>query len=103
MIYQDNRRQTLSCADWDYGWHIAYNSAEQVQPLLPKGSMLHVTSWYNNSESNPWAGDTRNWVGLGQRSTDDMSFSWISYYELTDEDFEEAVKQRLSLLNIGSD
>lgn len=103
VIYQDNRRQTLSCADWDFGWHIAYNYAEQVQPLIPKGSMLHVTSWYNNSESNPWAGDSRNWVGFGQRSTDDMSFSWISYYELTDEDFEEAVKQRQSQLNNGSD
>ena len=65
--------------------------------------MLHVTSWFNNSETNPWAGDSRNWVGFGQRSTDDMSFSWISYYELTDEDFEEAVKDRQILLNAGSD
>jgi hypothetical protein len=65
--------------------------------------MLHVTSWYNNSASNPWAGDTRNWVGFGQRSTDDMSFSWISYYELADEDFEEAVKARQSQLNTGSE
>jgi hypothetical protein len=103
VIYQDNRRQTLSCADWDFGWHIAYNYSEQVQPLIPKGSMLHVTSWYNNSKSNPWAGDSRNWVGFGQRSTDDMSFSWISYYELADEDFEEAVKTRQSQLNTGSE
>ena len=51
----------------------------------------------------PWAGDSRNWVGFGQRSTDDMSFSWISYYELTDEDFEEAVKDRQIVLNAGSD
>ena len=103
VIYQDNRRQTLSCADWDFGWHIAYNYADDVQPLIPKGSMLHVTSWFNNSPSNPWAGDSRNWVGFGQRSTDDMSFSWISYYELTDEEYDAAVAERLGQSNAGSD
>lgn len=96
VIYQDNRRQTLSCAFWDFGWHIAYHYAEEAQPLIPKGSMLHVTSWYNNSNSNPWASDARNWVGFGQRSTDDMSFSWISYYDLSDEEYEEAVSERMA-------
>ena len=103
VIYQDNRRQTLSCAFWDFGWHIAYHYAEEVQPLIPKGSMLHVTSWYNNSNSNPWASDARNWVGFGQRSTDDMSFSWISYYDLTDEEYEEAVSERQASLDSSSE
>tara|TARA_Y100001933_G_scaffold8563_1_gene7673 strand:- start:2396 stop:3727 length:1332 start_codon:yes stop_codon:yes gene_type:complete len=103
VIYQDNRRQTLSCADWDFGWHIAYNYSEEVQPLIPKGSMIHVTSWFNNSKSNPWAGDSRNWVGFGQRSTDDMSFSWISYYELTDDEYDEAVAERHAGFEVGSD
>ncbi len=103
VIYQDNRRQTLSCADWDFGWHIAYNYEEEVQPLIPKGSMIHVTSWYNNSQTNPWAGDSRNWVGFGQRSTDEMAFSWISYYELTDEEFAEAVEERRNSPMSGTD
>ena len=103
VIYQDNRRQTLSCADWDFGWHIAYNYSEEVQPLIPKGSMIHVTSWFNNSKSNPWAGDSRNWVGFGQRSTDDMSFSWISYYELTDDEYDKAVAERHAGFEVGSD
>ena len=94
VIYEDGQRQTLSCAGWDFGWHIAYNYKEEEQPLVPKGSVIHVTSWHNNSESNPWAADTRNWVGFGQRSTDDMSFSWVSYYKLTDEEYQEAVQER---------
>lgn len=98
VIYPSNRRQLLSCADWDFGWHITYNYAEQVQPLIPKGAMLHVISWHNNSTSNPWAADVRNWVGYGQRSTDDMSFSWISYYNLSDEEFEMAVSERRAAL-----
>ena len=103
VIYQDNRRQTLSCADWDFGWHIAYNYEEEVQPLIPKGSMIHVTSWYNNSQSNPWAGDSRNWVGFGQRSTDEMAFAWVSYYELNDDEFEEAVRERQEQLISSND
>ena len=103
VIYQDNRRQTLSCADWDFGWHIAYNYKEDVQPLIPKGSMIHITSWFDNSPSNPWAGDSRNWVGFGQRSTDDMSFSWISYYELTDEEYAASVAERQAQIAAGSD
>ncbi len=103
VIYQDNRRQTLSCADWDFGWHVAYNYLEEVQPLIPKGSMLHVSSWYDNSKTNPWAGDSRNWVGFGQRSTDEMAFSWISFHELTDEEFEAAVRERQERLLSSSD
>ena len=36
-VYQDGRVQPLNCADWDFGWHIAYNYADNAAPLLPKG------------------------------------------------------------------
>ena len=95
VIYPDGRLQTLSCANWDFGWHIAYTYANDVQPLIPKGSVLHLTSWHNNSESNPWAHDPDNWVGWGNRTTDEMAFAHISFYELSDEDYAQAVKERL--------
>ena len=98
IIYPDQRRQTLNCMGWDFGWHIAYNYADDEQPLLPKGSVIHLTNWHNNSESNPWAGDPDNWVGYGQRSTDDMAFAHMTNYYLSDEEFEEAVQERLMLL-----
>jgi hypothetical protein len=96
VIYPDNRRQTLNCAFWDFGWHLAYNYAEEAEPLIPKGSVIHVLSWHNNSESNPWAGDPDNWVGFGQRSSDDMSFTHVSYYTLSDEEYAEHVEERLA-------
>lgn len=95
VIYPDGNVSTLSCADWDFGWHIAYTFEDDVQPLLPKGSVIHLTSWYNNSESNPWAHDPDNWVGWGNRSTDEMAFAHISYYEMSDEDYAAAVRERL--------
>ena len=95
VIYPDNRRQSLNCVGWDFGWHIVYNYEDDEQPLLPKGSVIHLTHWHNNSASNPWAGDTDNWVGYGQRSTDDMAFAHMSNYKLTDEEFEQHMQERL--------
>ena len=93
-ILPDNSKETLNCADWDFGWHIVYNYNDDVAPLLPKGTTLHVVSWHDNSEANRWNDDPRNWAGYGQRSTDDMSFSWVSWYEMDDEEFETEVSAR---------
>ena len=93
-IYPDNTKAILSCADWDFGWHIVYNYQDDVAPLLPKGTLLHVTSWHDNSDGNRWNDDSRNWAGFGQRTNDEMSFSWVSWYELDDEAFEKEVEER---------
>jgi hypothetical protein len=93
-IYRDGRVQTINCVNWDFGWHIAYNYAEDEQPLLPKGTILHVISWHDNSKGNKWAADPRNWAGWGNRSTDEMSFAHISWYTLTDEEFQQHLRDR---------
>ena len=96
-IYPDGEVETLSCADWDFGWHIVYNYADEVQPLLPKDTILHTITWHDNSRANRWNPDPRNWAGFGQRSSDDMSFTWTSWFELSDEEFEAAVAEREAL------
>ena len=96
-IFPDNSKEILSCADWDFGWHIVYNYEDTVAPLLPKGTLLHVTSWHDNSDANRWNDDSTNWAGFGQRSSDEMSFSWVSWYELNDEEFEAEVDERQAL------
>lgn len=94
-IYPDGRVEQLNCVNnYQFGWHIVYNYADQVQPLLPAGTMLHVVSWHNNTTSNKYNPDPRNWVGFGQRSIDDMAFAWVNYIWLTDEDFKAQVEER---------
>jgi hypothetical protein len=93
-IFKDGRVQTINCVNWDFGWHIAYNYTEESQPLIPKGTILHIISWHDNSKGNKWAADPRNWVGWGNRSTDEMSFAHISWYTLTDEEFAQHLKER---------
>ncbi len=93
-ILPDNTTDVLSCADWDFGWHIVYNYADHVAPLVPKGTVLQVTSWHDNSDSNRWNDDPTNWAGFGQRSSDDMAFAWVSWFEMNDEDYEAALAAR---------
>jgi hypothetical protein len=95
VIYPDGRMETLSCVDrYKFGWHIVYNYADDVAPLLPKGTLIKITSWHNNTASNIYNPDPSNWAGFGQRSIDDMAFAWVSYVWLDDEEFERQVADR---------
>ena len=87
--------ETLSCVNkYRFGWHIVYMYKEDVQPLLPAGTVLHVISWHDNTAANKANPDPDNWVGFGQRSTDDMGFAWVSYYQLSDDEFKQMVLER---------
>ena len=101
-IYPNGRKETINCVNWDFGWHIAYNYEDDVQPLLPKGTTLHVISWHDNSKANKWNPDPDNWVGFGRRSSDEMAFAHISWYTLNDQEFQQAVKERLALQARGT-
>ena len=86
LIYPDNKTEQISCADFSFNWHTVYTYAEDVQPIYPAGTILHVISWHDNSPSkgNP---DPRNWVGSGNRTIDEMGFAWINWYDLTDDEY----------------
>lgn len=87
--------ETLSCVNkYRFGWHIVYMYKDDVQPLLPAGTVLHVISWHDNTAANKANPDPDNWVGFGQRSTDDMGFAWVSYYQLSDDEFKQMVLER---------
>jgi mono/diheme cytochrome c family protein len=87
------QRITLNCINYDMSWNMAYTYQDNAAPVLPKGTIIHITSWYDNTQSkfNP---DSKNWVGSGPRSVDIMSFQWQSFFYLTDEEYEQKVKER---------
>jgi hypothetical protein len=88
------RTELLSCANFHFAWHLQYHYAEDAQPLLPAGTILHVISWFDNSAGNKYNPDPTNWVGFGQRSIDEMSFAWVTMYSLTADEYSQAVKER---------
>ena len=88
LIYPGNpsnvmRRETINCANWDYNWHSVYNYQDQVAPLVPAGTVIHIVSWHDNSAGNRHNPDPKNWVGYGDRTIDEMGFSWIGWIDLT--------------------
>jgi len=89
------RTETLSCvSDYQFGWSLTYNYAEDVSPLLPAGTVIHVTTWHDNSDSNRFNPNPKNWVGFGQRTNDEMSFAWVSLYYLDEADYQQRVAER---------
>jgi hypothetical protein len=99
LIYPGNpsnvmRRETINCANWDYNWHSVYNYQDHAAPLVPAGTIIHIISWHDNSSSNPHNPDPKNWVGYGDRTIDEMGFSWIGWIDLTEEEYEKELAAR---------
>ena len=86
--------ETVSCANFDYNWHLVYNYADDVAPIVPAGTVLHVVSWHDNTEANRDNPDPNNWTGDGGRTIDEMGFAWIGWYDLTDEEYEAELAVR---------
>jgi hypothetical protein len=96
------RIETISCADFHFAWHLQYTYAPDVQPLLPKGTVLRVVSWHDNSAANKYNPDPSNWVGFGQRTIDDMAFAWVTVHYMTEDEYQQAVKDRQRARSTGN-
>ena len=89
------RTETINCvSNYQFGWHITYPYAEEVAPVLPAGTIIHVTSWHDNTTANKYNPNPRNWVGYGQRTVDEMSFAWVSLFYIDEAEYQERIRAR---------
>ncbi len=88
------RTEVVSCVNFNNSWHLTYNYADDVQPLVPAGTVLHNIQWHDNTKANPRASDPRNWVGNGSRTVDEMGFFWLGWVELTEKEYQDALAER---------
>lgn len=89
--------QTLTCVGYDHNWVRGYDYADEVAPLLPKGTILHIIGYMDNSPANKNVPDPRNWQGSGNRSVANMFIDLGQGVSLTDEQFQqEMIKRRQS-------
>jgi len=94
-IYPDGRREVLSLvSNFQWRWHVNYTYADNVAPLLPKGTVLVFTAWHDNTRNNPNNPDPDQWVGWGDRTIDEMAHVWIDVTYLEDADFQRLVAER---------
>jgi hypothetical protein len=59
--------------------------------------VLHSMIRHDNSAANRADPDPRNWRGFGQRTLDEMGFAWITWSNLTEEDYKAMVAERKKL------
>ena len=57
--------QTLTCAGYDHNWVRGYDYDDDYAPLLPKGTILHIIGFMDNSPTNKNIPDPRNWRPAG--------------------------------------
>ena len=96
-----SRTETLSCVGYDHSWVRTYTFAENYQPLLPKGTILHIIGYMNNTESNPNVAYAENWMGGGNRSVSNMFLELGESVTLSDEEFTEEMAKRRENLNLA--
>ena len=64
--------QTLTCSGYDHNWVRQDQYEDDYAPLLPKGTILHIIGYMDNTPNNKNIPDPRNWQGSGNRSIANM-------------------------------
>ena len=92
------RTEMLSCvSNFNFDWSVTYPYADDVAPLLPAGTIIHIISWHDNSAANKHNPNPDTWVGNGPTSIDEMNFAWVSLTYLEQADFERMVRARQAM------
>jgi hypothetical protein len=94
-ILPTGQTMMLSYVDhFNFNWMNNYVYADDAAPLLPKGTILKITSWYDNTAANPHNPDPNQWVGFGDRTVDEMGHAWVNITYMSDEDYQAEVAKR---------
>jgi len=74
-ILPDGSRKLITAIPrYDFNWQSNYVLAEPI--FLPKGTKIHVTAHWDNSDKNPANPDARAWVRYGPWTDDEMLLGW---------------------------
>ncbi len=98
-ILPNGQIQVLShVADFNFNWHNTYVYQETSAPLLPKGTLIKVTAWHDNTAANKANPDANVWVGYGDRTVDEMAHAWVNVTYMNDADYRAAIEERRKTL-----
>jgi hypothetical protein len=98
-LFPNGQRQMLSqVTDFNFNWMNMYIYADDSAPLLPKGTILHLVAWYDNTKANKSNPDPDQWVGYGDRTVDEMGHAWLNITYYNDEEFKAEQDKRAAML-----
>ncbi len=89
-ILPDGTIQPISYVGaFNFNWMTNYIYADDAAPVLPKGTIVHVTAWHDNTTANKNNPDPRQWVGYGDRTVDEMAHAWVNVTYISDADYDK--------------
>jgi hypothetical protein len=89
-ILPDGTTQMVSyVGNFNFNWMTNYIYADDDAPVFPKGTVIHVTAWHDNTTANPNNPDPDQWVGYGDRTVDEMNHAWMNVTYISEEDYKE--------------
>ncbi len=89
-IYPDGRHEVLfNVPKYDFRWQETYFLKHQF--LMPKGTKLVTTAYFDNSANNGLNPDPSKTIRWGEPSTEEMMGFWLAYADVTPVD-ENAAK-----------
>jgi hypothetical protein len=93
-ILPDGSTQVISyVSNFNFNWMTNYIYADDAAPAFPKGTVIHVTAFYDNTKNNKFNPDPEQWVGYGDRTVDEMAHSWMNVVYLSDADYQKWVEE----------
>jgi hypothetical protein len=94
-ILPDGSSQVVSyVGNFNFNWMTNYIFADDAAPVLPKGTIIHVSAWYDNTKANKNNPDSDQWVGYGDRTVDEMAHAWINVVYLSDDEYKAVLAER---------
>ncbi len=94
-ILPDGGRQILSyIGNFNFNWMTNYIYDDDAAPLLPKGTVIHVSAWYDNTKANKNNPDSDQWVGYGDRTVDEMAHAWMNVTYFNDAEYQALLAER---------
>jgi len=94
-ILPDGRNEIISyVGHFNFNWITNYIYKDDAAPVFPKGTVIHVSAWYDNTRANPYNPDPDQWVGYGDRTVDEMAHAWMNVVYLTDDEYKALVAER---------
>ncbi|OLC75390.1 MAG: hypothetical protein AUH72_20450 [Acidobacteria bacterium 13_1_40CM_4_65_8] len=94
-ILPDGSNQIISyVGNFNFNWMTNYIYDDDAAPLLPKGTVIHVTAWYDNTRANKNNPDPDQWVGYGDRTVDEMAHAWMNVVYFNDDEYQALQAER---------
>jgi hypothetical protein len=72
---------------FNFNWMTNYIFTDDDAPVLPKGTIIHVKAWYDNTAAHKSNPDPDQWVGFGDRTVDEMGHAWVNVTYISEEDY----------------